>query len=215
VFTTSTLVDAVTQDSDDEESLHDIGGDIIPMLVKAGQAHYYDFTNNEVPGVTEREQGYWRDVGTLDAYYDAHMDLVSVHPIFNLYNRWWPIHTSTPQLPPAKFVHEAGERVGRAMNSLVCAGAIISGGLVRGSVISPGVVVEDHSLVENSVLLDDVVVGAGAIVRNAIIDKNVIVPPGARIGVDHDQDCELYSISRNGVVVIGKGRKVPGFGSRS
>ena len=138
VFTTSTLIDAVTQDSDDEESHHDLGGDIIPMLVKAGQAHFYDFTNNEVPGVTEREQGYWRDVGTLDAYYDAHMDLVSVHPVFNLYNRWWPIHTSVPQLPPAKFVHEAGERAGRAVNSMVCAGAIVSGGLVRGSVLSPG-----------------------------------------------------------------------------
>ena len=214
VFTTSTLVDAVTQDSDDEESLHDVGGDIIPMLVKAGQAHFYDFTNNEIPGVTERERGYWRDVDTLDAYYDAHMDLVSVHPVFNLYNRWWPILTSTPQLPPAKFVHEAGERVGRAVNSMVCAGAIISGGLVRGSVLSPGVVCDDHSLVEDSVLLDDVVVGAGAVVRRAIIDKNVVVPPGARIGVDHHADADLYNVSQNGVVVIGKGRPVQGPRSR-
>jgi glucose-1-phosphate adenylyltransferase len=214
VFTTSTLVDAVTQDSDDEESLHDVGGDIIPMLVNAGQAHFYDFTNNEVPGVTEREQGYWRDVGTLDAYYDAHMDLISVHPVFNLYNRYWPILTSTPNLPPAKFVHEAGERVGRAVNSMVCAGTIVSGGLVRGSVLSPGVVVDDHSLVEDSVLLDGVVVGAGAIVRKAIIDKNVVVPPGARVGVDHQADADLYNISENGVVVIGKGRRVLGPGGR-
>jgi len=208
VFTTSTLIDAVTQDSDDEESRHDLGGDIIPMLVKAGQAHFYDFANNAVPGVTEREQGYWRDVGTLDAYYDAHMDLVSVHPIFNLYNRFWPIHTSVPSLPPAKFVHEAGERTGRAVNSMVCAGAIVSGGLVRGSVLSPGVLCDDHSLVEDSVLLNDVVVGAGAVVRRAIIDKNVVVPPGARIGVDHEADAEVYSVSENGVVVIGKGRRV-------
>jgi glucose-1-phosphate adenylyltransferase len=209
VFTTSTLVDAVTQDSDDEESLHDLGGDIIPMLVKAGQAHFYDFTHNEVPGVTERERGYWRDVGTLDAYYDAHMDLVSVHPVFNLYNRWWPIYTSTPQLPPAKFVHESGDRVGRAMNSLVCAGAIVSGGLVRGSVLSPGVVCNDHSLVEDSVLLDGVIVGPGAIVRRAILDKNVIVPAGARIGIDHESDADRYNVSQHGVVVIGKGRRVP------
>jgi glucose-1-phosphate adenylyltransferase len=214
VFTTSTLIEAVTQDSDDEESLHDLGGDIIPMLVNAGQAHFYDFAENDVPGVTERERGYWRDVGTLDTYYESHMDLVSVHPVFNLYNRWWPILTSIPQLPPAKFVHEAGDRVGRAMNSLVCAGAIISGGLVRGSVLSPGVVCDDHSLVEDSVLLDHVVIGAGAIVRRAIIDKNVVVPPGARIGVHHEADAERYNISQHGVVVIGKGRKVMGTSGR-
>ncbi len=213
VFTTSTLIDAVTQDSDDDESLHDLGGDIIPMLVKAGQAHYYDFANNDVPGVTERERGYWRDVGTLDAFYDAHMDLISVHPVFNLYNRWWPFHTWVRQLPPAKFVHESGDRVGRAVNSLVCAGAIVSGGLVRGSVLSPGVVCSDHSLVEDSVLLDDVVVGPGAIVRRAIVDKNVIIPAGARIGVDHEADADLYNISQHGVVVIGKGRRITGPGT--
>ena len=153
-------------------------------------------------------------MGTLDAYYDAHMDLVSVHPVFNLYNRYWPIHTSVPSLPPAKFVHEAGERAGRAVNSMVCAGAIVSGGLVRGSVLSPGVLCDEYSLVEDSVLMNDVVVGAGAIVRRAIIDKNVVIPPGARIGVDHDADAELYSVSEHGVVVLGKGRKVQAPGLR-
>jgi glucose-1-phosphate adenylyltransferase len=209
IFTTQALIAAVTADATDAESLHDIGGDIIPALVDKGQAHVYDFDGNDVPGATDRDRAYWRDVGTLDAYYDAHMDLVSVHPIFNLYNRQWPIYTSGPPRPPAKFVFEGAEGTGQALNSMVSAGAIISGGTVRRSVISPGVVIESHAQVDGSVLMDDVRVGPGAIVRNAIIDKNVHVPPGARIGVDLDRDRGRFTVSEAGIVVIGKGQQIP------
>ena len=210
VFSTSALIDAVTVDAQDESSANDLGGDIIPAMVKAGQAHVYDFNTNDVPGATERDRAYWRDVGTLDTYYEAHTDLVSVHPVFNLYNRDWPIFTSLPQMPPAKFVFEEGGRAGRALNSLVCPGAIISGAVVRGSVISPGVTVESHALVEDSVLMHDVKVGEGAVVRRAILDKHVVVPPGARIGVDPDADRRRFTMSPNGIVVVGKGGSVPG-----
>ena len=142
VFTTKTLIDIVSLDAEDQNSHHDIGGSIIPALVDAGEAHVYDFTTNHVAGETERDHAYWRDVGSLDSYYDSHMDLVSVHPIFNLYNREWPI-------------------------------------------------------------------GAGAVVRNAIIDKNVHVPPGAQIGIDPILDKTRFTVSPNGIVVIGKGEKVP------
>jgi len=210
VFTTSALIEAVTADAEDESSENDLGGDIIPAMVKSGQAHVYDFNSNEVPGATERDRAYWRDVGTLDSYYEAHTDLVSVHPVFNLYNRDWPIYTSVPQMPPAKFVFEEDGRAGRALNSLVSAGAIISGAVVRGSVVSPGVQVRSHALVEDSVLMHDVVVGEGAVVRRAILDKHVVVPPGARIGVDPVADARRFTMSPGGIAVVGKGGRVDG-----
>ncbi|MDP9074609.1 MAG: glucose-1-phosphate adenylyltransferase [Actinomycetota bacterium] len=203
IFTTQTLVDAVVADAADDSSVHDVGGSIIPALVRAGQAHLYDFGANQVPGATERDRAYWRDVGTLDSFYDAHMDLVSVHPVFNLYNERWPIYTSHPSLPPAKFV-----LAGQAHDSLVCAGAIISGATVQGSVISPGVLVGTGSLVERSVLMHGVVVEPGAVVRNAILDKNVTVPAGTHIGVDLGSDRSRFTVSDEGVVVIGKGQHV-------
>ncbi|WP_199441398.1 glucose-1-phosphate adenylyltransferase [Umezawaea beigongshangensis] len=199
IFTTEALLDALRSDAANPDSDHDMGGDIIPMLVDQGAAHVYDFADNVVPGVTERDRGYWRDVGTIDAYYDAHMDLVSVNPIFNLYNSAWPIRTATPPLPGAKFI--AG---GSAEDSMVGPGSIISG-TVHGSVISSDVVVEVGSVVQGSVLLPGVRIGKGAVVRRAILDKNVVVPDGALIGVDPSTDRERYTVSANGVTVLGKG----------
>jgi glucose-1-phosphate adenylyltransferase len=210
VFTADVLIEAVTTDAEDESSSHDIGRDILPALVARGEAQVYDFAGNDVPGVAPRERGYWRDVGTLDAYYDAHLDLISVDPIFDLYNRDWPILSWPDPLPPAKFVFEAESRgrVGRALDSMVCAGVIVSGGTVRRSVLSPGVRVHSYSEVEESILMHNVDVGRGAIVRRAIIDKNVRIAAGARIGVDAQADRERFAVSDAGIVVIPKGATV-------
>ena len=208
VFTTSTLIEAVTTDASSQSSSHDVGGDLIPMLVESGDAHVYDFASNDVPGASARDSGYWRDVGTLDAFYDANMDLVSAHPIFNLYNQEWPIYSWHPPIPPAKFVFDEHDRRGQALNSMVSAGVIISGGTVRGSVISPNVRVSSYAEVTGSVLMDNVRIGRGAIVRRAILDKNVVVPPNTQIGVDLDVDRERFTVSDNGIVVIGKNAKI-------
>jgi glucose-1-phosphate adenylyltransferase len=208
VFTADALVAAVTADAADEHSSHDIGRDLVPALVAREGAGVYDFTRNVVPGVADREHAYWRDVGTIDAYYDAHMDLISVDPIFDLYNRDWPILSWPEPLPPAKFVFDDADRVGHAVDSMVCAGVIVSGGTVRRSILSPGVRVHSHSLVVESVLMHDVDVGRGAVVRRAIVDKNVRIAPGARIGVDAAEDRARFSVSPAGIVVIPKGATV-------
>jgi glucose-1-phosphate adenylyltransferase len=208
VFTTDALIDAVTADADDESSNHDMGGNIVPMLVARGEAEVYDFSRNEVPGASERERGYWRDVGTLDAYYDAHMDLISIEPEFNLYNGEWPILTWPEPLPPAKFVFDDDDRRGQALDSMVCAGVVISGGTVRRSVLSPGVHIHSNVEVEDSVLMQGVDVGRESVVRRAIVDKNVRIAPGARIGVDPEADRERFTLSAGGVVVIPKGATV-------
>jgi glucose-1-phosphate adenylyltransferase len=208
VFSTKTLIDVVSQDAEARESSHDMGGNIIPMLVGEGSAHVYDFSRNEVPGATDRDRGYWRDVGTLDAFYDAHMDLISVHPVFNLYNMEWPILTLPDPLPPAKFVFEEKGRTGHALDSMVCSGVIISGATVRTSVLSPAVHLHSYAEVEGSVLFSGVEVGREAIVRNAIVDKDVVIEPGATVGLDVDADRERFTVSGAGVVVIPKGVRV-------
>ena len=208
VFTTQAMMDAVTEDAADESSNHDVGGNLIPMFVSRGEAQVYDFSRHVVPGETERDHGYWRDVGTLDAFYDAHMDLISVHPIFNLYNDRWPILTWHQPLPPAKFVFSDPGRTGHALDSMVCAGVVISGAEVRRSVLSPGVQVHSYAEVEGSILMPDVDIGRKAVVRNAILDKNVRVAPGAQIGVDPKADRERFVVSDSGIVVIGKGQTV-------
>ncbi|WP_319458468.1 glucose-1-phosphate adenylyltransferase [Micromonospora sp. RTP1Z1] len=208
VFTTGALCEAVERDAEDKTSKHDMGGSIIPMLVERGEANVYDFKDNEVPGSTDRDLGYWRDVGTLDSFYDAHMDLINVHPVFNLYNFDWPIYSNQPPYPPAKFVHQWGERVGRAVGSMVSPGAVISGSLVENSIVSPKVKVHSWAHVDGAVLMEGVDIGRHAVVRRAILDKNVYVPEGAEIGVDLEKDRQRYTVSDNGIVVIGKGQHV-------
>jgi glucose-1-phosphate adenylyltransferase len=199
VFTTDVLLQALKEDSNDEQSVHDMGTNIMPMMVKKGDAYVYDFADNNVPGAEERDRGYWRDVGSMDAYYDSHMDLVAVHPIFNLYNQQWPIYTNHPQLPPAKFVEG-----GIAQESMVGAGSIVAGATVRHSVIAPNVRLAAGAYVEGSVLMDGVQIGRGAVVRRAILDKDVVVPEGAHIGLDADLDRARYHVSEGGIVVLGK-----------
>ena len=204
VFTADALVDALERDAANAGSRHDMGGDIIPMFVEQGDACVYDFKRNIVPGTSERDRDYWRDVGTLDSYHEAHLDLVSVNPVFNLYNQDWPIFTSHPQLPGATFVENATAR-----DSIVCAGSIISGATVDGSVVGTNVYVADGASVERSVILDNVTIGKGAVVRNAILDKNVVVPDGAIIGVDHEADLARgFVVSEGGVTALGKGQEV-------
>jgi len=210
VFSTRVLMDAVRADAARPGSRHDMGGDVITALVASGEAAIYDYGDNRIPGVAEDDAVYWRDVGTLDTYYEAHMDLCSVDPQFNLYNDRWPIHSWTPHLPPAKFVFDDDDRRGMAVDSIVSSGVIISGGQVRRSVLSPGVRVNSYARVEGSVLMDGCRIGRHAVVRNAILDKNVVVPPGARIGVDPDEDAARgFTRSEGGVVVLGKNDPVP------
>jgi glucose-1-phosphate adenylyltransferase len=209
VFSTDVLLDALRKDALDPTSKHDMGGNIIPMLVGRGEAHVYDFGDNDVPGSTERDKDYWRDVGTLDAFYEAHSDLIAVHPVFNLYNKEWPIYTAHDPLPPAKFVHDSPGRVGQAVDSFVSSGAVISGGRVERSILSPWVTVHSWAEVTGSVLMNNVSIGRNAVVRNAILDKNVVVPEGARVGVDPEEDrARGFVVSEGGITVVGKGQRV-------
>lgn len=204
VFTADALKTALEADADAAGSLHDMGGDIVPAMVREGLAHVYDFKDNVVSGSSEADRSYWRDVGTIDSYHDAHLDLVSAIPQFNLYNHHWPIYSLASQLPGAKFVHGAAVR-----DSIVCAGSIVSGANVESSVIGTNTHIEDGATIQRSVLMDGVRIGRGAIIRNAIIDKNVLVPPSTVIGIDHDEDRRRgFAVSEGGVVVIGKGQVV-------
>ena len=204
VFTRKAFVDALISDAADSDSRHDMGGNIIPNFVNEGRARVYDFTCNNVPGATEKDRNYWRDVGTIEAYHAAHMDLMSVDPEFNLYNRKWPIWTSQAQLPGAKFTLR-----GTAEDSIVSAGCIISGGDVDRSVLSPNVMVDKWAKIEQSVIFSGCRIGRNAVVRNAILDKNVVVPDGVEIGVDPDHDRERGFHVENGITVVAKNVVVP------
>jgi len=206
VFNAKALVEAITLDGENEDSKHDMGGDIVPFFVSKDDATVYDFTKNVIPGATERDHAYWRDVGTIDSYYDSHMDLISVMPIFNLYNSDWPIHTQQVNLPPAKFIHDAEGNQGRTNDSIVSLGTVITGGIVERSVLSPNVRVQSRALVTDSVLMDNVSVGRDATVRKAILDKNVVVTDGAAIGVDRARDLARgFVVTDSGITVVPKG----------
>ncbi len=204
IFSAKPFVECLSKDAEDESSKHDMGGNVVPYFVAKGTAYVYDFTKNDVPGSTEKDRNYWRDVGTIDAYHLAHMDLVSVDPEFNLYNRKWPIFTYQSQLPGAKFTLR-----GTAEDSIVSAGCIISGGDVDRSVLSPAVVVDKWAKVEESVLFSGAKVGRNAVVRRAILDKNVVVEDGAEVGVNRDADVSRgFYVSDGGITVVPKGFRV-------
>jgi glucose-1-phosphate adenylyltransferase len=204
LFATDALVDELRRDQADDGA-HDFGRNILPAMVGRRRCYVYDFSQNEIPGMQERERGYWRDVGTIDAYWQANMDFCSVVPTFDLYNQRWPLRTHTLPLPPAKFVFAEHERMGIATDSLVSEGCIISGGRIDRSVLSPGVRINSYAHVEESVLMDDVDVGRHAQLRRVILDKGVRVPAGVEIGIDHDADRRRgFTVSDEGVVVVPK-----------
>jgi glucose-1-phosphate adenylyltransferase len=210
VFDADALVEALHVDAERLDTKHDMGGDIIPYFVSQGEAGVYDFTLNDIPGSTERDRTYWRDVGTIDSFYDAHIDLISPLPVFNLYNSEWPIYTRQSISPPAKFVRGEKDTVGTALDSIVSNGVVVSGGVVEGSVLSNDVFVGTGSRVVDSVLMDKVIVGEGAVVNRAIIDKNVKIPAGAAIGLDHELDrARGFKVTESGITVLSKGQKVP------
>ena len=210
IMNADALTQAVTVDADDESSKHDMGGNIVPWFVDQGAAGVYDFKDNDVPGATERDRDYWRDVGTVDAFYEAHQDLISVSPVFNLYNAHWPLFAGyMNSMPPAKFVYGHHERLGHAVDSIVSPGVIVSGGEVISSVLSPEVRVNSWSSVRESVLMDGVIVGRNTVVNRAILDKYVVVEEGAMVGIDPEHDRERgFTVTESGITVVAKGQKV-------
>ncbi|MBO1269064.1 glucose-1-phosphate adenylyltransferase [Arthrobacter cavernae] len=210
VFNADALVDALRVDAERLDTRHDMGGDIIPYFVAKGEAGVYDFTLNDIPGATDRDRTYWRDVGTIDSFYDAHMDLISPVPVFNLYNTEWPIYTRQSISAPAKFVRGEGNAVGTALDSIVASGVVVSGGIVEGSVLSNDVYIGTGSRVQDSVIMDKVRVGEGAVIKRAIIDKNVKIPAGAAIGLDLELDrARGFKVTESGITVLAKGQHVP------
>ena len=210
IFSTDALVTELGRDAEATGSHHDFGRNILPGMVGSYALYAYDFAHNEIPGRDERERGYWRDVGTIGAYWLANMDLVAVHPLFDLYNPRWPIRTWTLPLPPAKFVFadEHRARMGVATDSLVCEGCIVSGGRIDRTILGPASRVNSFAHVEESILFDGVDVGRHARLRRVIVDKNVEIPAGAEIGYDHETDRRRYAVV-DGIVVIPKDTKIP------
>lgn len=202
VFSTRTLLRELYADAKREDSSHDFGRDILPSLVGRVDMFAYDFQTNQIPGEAPGASAYWRDVGTLDAYYEAQMDLRSVSPLLNLYNQEWPLRTASYADPPAKFTFDDTDRRGHAIDSIVSGGCILSGGTVRNSVLGRWVRVHSGALVEDSVILDNCDIGRRAKIRNAILDKNVRIPEGATIGYDLDNDKKFHHVTDNGIVVV-------------
>ena len=215
IFERTSLVREVTRDAADESSAHDFGKSIVTRMVLDPDCpvYVYDFSTNIIPGQPQAEQGYWRDVGSIDAYWQSSMDLVALAPEFDLYNPKWPIRTRYKHYAPAKFVHDDPDhnRVGTAINSMVAEGVIVSGGMIRNSILCPRVRVNSYSSIEESVLFKGVQVGRHARLRRCVVDKGVEVPPYAVIGYDLEEDRRRFTVSPEGVVVIAKGTKAEQF----
>ena len=208
IFNTRLLVQQLLHDAEGKTTQHDFGRNILPEMVGKRALYAYDFMRNEIPGMDERERGYWRDVGTIQQYYLANMDLIQVVPVFNLYNPRWPLHTWMRSLPPAKFVfneetHDGGRRVGFATDSLISEGCIVSGGYIDRSVLGPRVRVNSYAEVRSSILFEGVDIGRHCRIQRAIIDKNVRIPAGTEIGYDPEADQRRFQVS-DGIVVIPK-----------
>jgi glucose-1-phosphate adenylyltransferase len=209
VFDAEVLIDAVQRDGARADSNHDMGGDIVPDFVARGEAGVYDLNRNEVPGATERDRFYWRDVGTIESFFDAHQDLISALPVFNLYNRQWPIYSQQLNSPPAKFVRDGKGAVGTTIDSIVSLGCVISGGHVERSVLSAWVTIDSGARVIDSVVFERVHIGENAVIQRAILDKDVVISPGATVGVDHDADrARGFTVTDSGITVVGKGEVV-------
>jgi glucose-1-phosphate adenylyltransferase len=205
LFKTQVLRDHLMEDAQ-EDTAHDFGKNIIPRMIQQSRVHAFKFQDENKKAVK-----YWRDIGTLDAYWEANMDLVAVDPLFNLYDQAWPLRTYQGQFPPAKFVFAQdyqGGRMGVALDSIVCGGCIISGARVQNTVLSPDVIVQDHSDVRESVVMEHVRIGEYCKIRRAIIDKDVVIPPKTEIGYDLDLDRQRFTVTDSGLVVISKGMKL-------
>jgi glucose-1-phosphate adenylyltransferase len=202
IFTSEVLQRELSADAANEQSNHDFGIDILPSLVERASVYAYDFRENRIPGDPPSVLPYWRDVGTIDAYYNASMDLRAVTPDLNLYNRQWPLGSTREIDPPVKFVFDQDGRRGHAVDSIISSGCILSGGFVHSSVLGRGVRVHSGAVVEESVLFDHCDIGRHAKVRRAILDKNVHVPEGVAIGYDSAKDRSSHYVSENGIVVV-------------
>jgi len=206
IFDADILIDAVIRDGENADSNHDMGGDIVPDFVARGEAAVYDLNRNDVPGSTDRDKYYWRDVGTIESFFDAHQDLISALPIFNLYNREWPIFSQQLNSPPAKFVRDAKGNLGTTIDSIVSLGTLVSGGHLERSVIGSWCVIDSGATVVDTVVFDRVRIGPNAVVRRAILDKDVVISEGATVGVDHDADrARGFTVTDSGITVVGKG----------
>jgi len=206
VFDADALIEAVRADGERTDSNHDMGGDIIPYFVNRGEAGVYDLKRNVVPGSTDRDRYYWRDVGTIDSFFEAHQDLISALPVFNLYNQEWPIFNRQLNSPPAKFVRDANGRLGTVIDSIVSLGSVISGGHIERSVLGPWASIESGSRVVDSIIFDRVQLQPGAVVQRAILDKDVVVEAGAAVGVSRDRDrARGFSVTDSGITVVAKG----------